>query len=141
MAFEFKSKSIKEIKKSLGLEENGEVQKIIDKTISENLQTYVSFDSGTQEASIKSATVLGSGLIIINVPYARFQAGGKLMIGEKSHSSFAKRSEKKVLTNKNLIYHNGTPRRGAKPFDRMVKERKNAMLKEIESAAKRISDG
>lgn len=132
-----KTKSIKEIKKEIGLEKQGKLQKFVDKTVSEALQPFVSFDSGTQEKSIKSATVLGSGLIIINVPYAQFQAGGKVMIGVKSHSPWAKKDEVKMLTSKDLVYHNGAPKRGAKPFERMVKSKKNTMLKQISEYARR----
>lgn len=141
MALEIKTKTLKEIKQEVGMDKNGLLQKQIDKVISQNLMPYVSFDSGAQEKSIKTATVLGSGLIIINVPYAQFQAGGKVMIGVKSHSPFARKGEVKIETGKNLIYHNGSPKRGSKPFERMVKEKKNSMLKEISEAARRMCDG
>lgn len=141
MSFELKTKSLNEIKRDIGLQKSGELQKVVDKVISQRLMARVSFDSGTQEKSIKASTVLGSGFVIINVPYAQFQAGGKVMIGIKSHSPFARKGEVKVVTSKNLTYHNGAPKRGSKPFERMVKEEKSSILREISGYARRLSDG
>ena len=76
MSFVIKTKSLQTIYKSLGLEDKGKVQVFLDKTVVDNLRKYVSRKSGTQEKSIPIGTKYGSGRVIINVPYARFQAQG-----------------------------------------------------------------
>lgn len=138
MGWKAKLKTAKQIYNTLGLDEKGKVQKFIDKRIVESLQPYVSFKSGAQEKSIKTATVLGSGKVKINVPYAQFQAGGKVMIGVKSHSPWARSGEKKVLTGKSLKYHGGG-KRGAHPFERMKADKRNVILDEVTEYARRLA--
>lgn len=138
MGWKAKLKTARQIENELGLNEKGKVQQYIDKRISEALQQYVSFESGAQEKSIKIATVLGSGKIIINVPYARFQAGGKVMIGSKTHRPWAKKNEKKIVTSKSLKYHGGG-KRGARPFERMKADKREIILDETINYARRLA--
>ena len=138
MGWHAKLKTARQLYNVLGLEDKGKVQQYIDKRVVENLQPYVSFRTGAQEKSIKTGTVLGTGRIIINVPYAQFQAGGKVMIGTESHSPWARYGEKKVVTAKNLKYHGGG-KRGARPFERMKADKKNAILDEVTEYARRLS--
>lgn len=140
MALVIKTKSLKNIYKSLGLEEKGRVQAFLDKTTAEYLQKYVSRKSGTQEKSIPTASNYGSGKVIINVPYARFQAEGKVMIGVKSHSPWARRGERKVVTSRSLKYHSEALR-GSHPFERMKADKKESILKQTANYARRISGG
>lgn len=138
MALVLKTKPLKTIYASLGLEDKGRVQTFLDKTVGQNLQKYVSFKSGTQSKSIPIASNYGSGRVIINVPYARFQAGGKVMIGVRSHSPWARRGERKMLTNRNLKYHGGRLR-GAKPFERMKADKGQSILNQTAKYARRFS--
>ena len=140
MAFVIKTKSLQTIYKSLGLEEKGKVQAFLDKTTAEYLQKYVSRKSGTQEKSIPIASKYGSGKIIINVPYARFQAEGKVMIGIKSHSPWARKGERKVVTGKKLTYHSEALR-GAHPFERMKADKRDSILLQTAKYARRVSGG
>lgn len=140
MEITLKTKPLKTIYKGLGLEEKGKVQTFLDKTVAENLQKYVSFKSGAQSDSIPVASNYGSGKVIINVPYARFQAGGKVMVGVRSHSPWARRGERKVLTNRNLTYHGGNLR-GSHPFERMKADKGQKILNQTAKYARRISDG
>lgn len=140
MSITIKTKSLRSIYRSLGLEDKGRVQAFLDKTVAENLQKYVSRKSGVQEKSIPTASKYGSGKVLINVPYARFQAEGKIMIGVKSHSPWARRGEKKVVTNRDLTYHSERLR-GKHPFERMKADKKQRILNETASYARRISDG
>lgn len=140
MSITIKTKSLRSIYRSLGLEDKGRVQAFLDKTVAENLQKYVSRKSGVQEKSIPTASKYGSGKVLINVPYARFQAEGKVMIGVKSHSPWARRGEKKVVTNRDLTYHSERLR-GKHPFERMKADKKQRILNETASYARRISDG
>lgn len=141
MSVTIKTKTLSEIYRSLGLEEKGKVQQFLDKTVSQNLQKYVAFSSGTMEKSIKIATVPGSGKIVINVPYARFQSEGKVMIGVNSHSPWAKRGERKIVISKRLKYHNQDPKRGSKPWERMKADKKDSILRQTIAYAKKVDNG
>ena len=138
MAWKAKLKTARQLYNELGLADKGKVQQYIDKRVVENLQPYVSFRTGAQERSIKTGTVLGTGRVSINVPYAQFQAGGKVMVGAKSHRPWARQGEKKVLTDRNLKYHGGS-KRGARPFERMKADKKDSILDEVTMYARRLS--
>lgn len=140
MAFIIKTKSLQAIYKGLGLEEKGKAQTFLDKTTAEYLQKYVSRKSGTQEKSIPIASNYGSGRITINVPYARFQAEGKVMVGIKSHSPWARKGERKIVTSKNLKYHSERLR-GKHPFERMKADKRDSILLQTAKEARRISGG
>lgn len=115
MGLEIKAKTFSQLAKELGINERGKVQQFIDKTVRDNLMAYVSFRSGTQQKSIKIATVLGSGKVIINVPYAEYQA-------------YSKRIKKR------------DGKRGTKPFERMKADKKDSILNQTIKYAKSISD-
>lgn len=140
MGWVIKTKPLNVIYRELGLEEKGKVQVFLDKTVADNLRKYVSFRSGEQEKSIPLDSQYGSGFVIINVPYARFQAEGKVMIGTHSHSPWARKGERKIVISKNLTYHSGSLR-GAHPFERMKADKKDSILKQTAEYARRISDG
>jgi hypothetical protein len=140
MAWKLELKKVKTLYKELGLEERGKVQKFLDKTVGDNLQKYVSHNSGTQEKSIPIASNYGSGKVIINVPYARFQAEGKVMVGIKSRKAWAKLGERKVVINKNLKYHGGALR-GAHPFERMKADKRDSILNQTAKYARGLSGG
>lgn len=140
MAWKLELKKVKTLYRELGLEERGKVQKFLDKTVGDNLQKYVSHNSGTQEKSIPIASNYGSGKVIINVPYARFQAEGKVMVGIKSRKAWAKLGERKVVINKNLKYHGGALR-GAHPFERMKADKRDSILNQTAKYARGLSGG
>lgn len=138
MGYILKNKELKSIYKSLGIEEKGKVQLFLGKTVADHLKAYVSLDSGTQARQTKS--IASGKKVVIDVPYARFQAGGKVMIGVKSRSPWAKRGEKKILTRRNLTYHNNSLR-GAHPFERMKADKYFKILDQVTSYARRIDNG
>lgn len=90
-------------------------QKYLDNLVVINLQEYVSLKTGTQKDSIRIATVLGSGRVIINVNYAEYQA-------------YSKRIKKRV------------GRRGTRPFERMKSDRSSSILNQLQRYARRISE-
>ena len=138
MSLIIKTKPLQTIYRSLGLEEKGKVQQFLGKTVADNLKKYVSFKSGVQE---KSVNPINDGKqVIINVPYARFQAEGKVMIGIESRRPWAMRGERKVVINKNLKYHSDRLR-GAHPFERMKADKKESILNQTANYARRISNG
>ena len=138
MSFTLKMKPLKNIYSSLGLEEKGKVQQFLGKTVADNLKKYVSFKSGVQESSVNS--INGGKQVIINVPYARFQAEGKVMIGVNSKSPWAKRGEKKVVTGRKLTYHSNILR-GSHPFERMKADKGNKILTQTANYARRLDNG
>lgn len=140
MSLTIKTKPLQTIYRSLGLEEKGKVQVFLDKTTAEYLQKYVSRKSGAQEKSIPTASDYGSGKVIINVHYARFQAEGKVMVGITSRSPWARRGERKVVINKNLAYHSNSLR-GSHPFERMKADKKESILNQTANYARRLSNG
>lgn len=140
MSFVIKTKSLQTIYRSLGLEDKGRVQAFLDKTVADNLRKYVSRKGGTQEKSIPTASRYGSGRVIINAPYARFQAEGKAMVGIKSRSAWAKKGERKVVTGKELKYHS-EKLRGKHPFERMKADKRDSILLQTAKEARRISGG
>ena len=138
MSIILKNKPLKTIYNSLGLEEKGKVQAFLDKTTAEYLMKYVSKKGGVQEKSIPTASKYGSGRIIINVRYARFQAEGKIMVGVNSRRAWARKNEKKVVINKNLKYHSDSLR-GAHHFERMKADKKDSILNQTANFARRLS--
>lgn len=89
-------------------------QKYLDNLVVINLQEYVSYKSGTQSKSIRIATVLGSGKVIINVPYAEYQA-------------YSKRIKKRV------------GKRGTYPFERMKSDKSKSILNQLQKYSRRLN--
>ena len=136
MSLIIKTKSLQTIYREIGLEERGKVQQFLGKTVADNLKKYVSFKSGAQEASVNP--INGGKQVIINVPYAQFQAGGKVMVGVKSRSAWARRGERKVVISKDLKYHSDRLR-GSHPFERMKADKKDSILFQTAKEARRVS--
>lgn len=136
MSYIIKTKPLQTIYRELGLEERGKVQQFLGKTVADNLKKYVSFKSGAQEASVNP--INGGKQVIINVLYAQFQAGGKVMVGVRSRSPWARRGERKVVTSKNLVYHSDKLR-GKHPFERMKADKRDSILLQTANCARRVS--
>ena len=115
-------------------------QMFLDETVAKELSGYVSFKSGMQSLSIPLSTDYGSGIVSISVPYARFQAYGKVMVGSQSGSAWARKGEKKVVTTKDLTYHSNA-KRGKFPFERMVTDKKDSILRQVTAYARRLNNG
>ena len=103
-------------------------QKYIDSEVLRRCSPKLPFLGGMLEKSGILGTVVGSGEVIYNAPYARFLYYGKVMVGEKSGSAWARQDEKKVVTNADLMFK-GSPTRGAFWFERMKSESKLDILK------------
>lgn len=138
MGFKLETKPLNIIYRDLGLEEQGRVQQFLGKTVADNLKKYVSFKSGVQQGATNS--INGGKQVIINVPYARFQAEGKVMIGVKTKRPWAKKGEKKIVTSRNLKYHSGRLR-GSHPFERMKADKGQSILNQTAKYARRTSNG
>lgn len=91
------------------------IQKFTDKEVGSNLQRYVSRKTGTQEDSIVNANTYGKGYVMINVPYAEYQA-------------YSKRIKKRVGL------------RGTHPFERMVADKKDTILNSVNEYSRRLNN-
>lgn len=90
------------------------IQMFLDNEIGKHLQKYVSFRYGDQEGSIAKANTFGKGYVMINVPYAEYQA-------------YSKRITKRV------------GKRGTQPFERMKTDKSASILKSVQDYSRRIN--
>ncbi|QHQ61388.1 hypothetical protein Ana3638_11900 [Anaerocolumna sedimenticola] len=113
--------------KARGLEPGGKVQKFIDSEVIRFMVPYTPRQNNILIDSATLGTVIGSGEINQNTPYSRYHYYGKLMVSPATGSAWAKKGEKKVLTNIDLKY-NGAPMRGPFWFERMKADKKKDIL-------------
>lgn len=92
-------------------------QKFVDSEVLRLSDPYIPMQSGMLKTSGILGTTIGSGEVIWNAPYARYQYYGKVMVGKAPKS----------ITDKNLTYH-GAPKRGAFWFERMKKDKGQQIL-------------
>ena len=111
-----------------GLDDRGRVQKYIDSEVLRLSEPYLPHDSGNLEKTGRMSTEVGSGEVNYTAPYARYLYHGKVMVGEKSRSAWAKPNEKKVVTGKDISYQGGG-KRGAYWFERMKADHKGDILR------------
>ncbi len=101
-----------------GLEERGKAQRFLDNEVLRTTEPYVPLDTGKLKQAGILGTTIGSGEIVYNSPYARYQYYGKLMVGKAP----------KTLTNTDLDYHSGDSKRGAMWFERSKADNLDAWL-------------
>lgn len=89
------------------------IQKYLDSRVGRYLKEYVSYRDGNQERSIDLAGTYGQGKVVIDVPYAEYQA-------------YSKRIKKRV------------GKRGTQPFERMVADKKRVISREVQEYARRL---
>lgn len=89
-----------------------------------------------RNSAIRSAAV-NDAYIRWDTPYAHFQHEGRVMIGEHSHSPWARHGEKKVYTGKMLTYRQG----GAKWIEKTSAERMDAWVKGAKALFKKAFGG
>lgn len=118
----------KEILARRGLDEHGQVQKHVDNEVLRLSEPYLPRDSGNLEKTGRMSTELGSGEVNYTAPHARYLYHGKVMVGEKSQSAWAKPSEKKVVIDKDISFQGGG-KRGAYWFERMKADHQDEILR------------
>lgn len=111
-------------------------QKFVDSEVIRLCAPYTPFETGALSRSATLGTVVGSGEVVWNAPYARYLYYGKLMVSPATGSPWAKKGERKVLTERDLKY-NGAPKRGKLWFERMKSDHKHEIL----AGAKKIIGG
>ncbi len=85
----------------------------------------VPFKTGLLRKSAVRWAPLLNDYIKWDTPYAHFQYTGRVMIGENSHSPFARRYEKKIYTNRSLTYRQG----GAKWVDKTFSQKISSWIR------------
>ena len=88
---------------------------------------YAQTAGGEVEHMMVLSTVIGSGQIDIPNPYAHYLHEGILYVSPTTGSSWAKKNEIKVPTERELTYA-GAPMRGKKWFDRMKADHKGDII-------------
>ncbi len=113
-----------------GLQVGGTVQKFIDSECMRLMVPYTPMQSGILFKSAKLGTSIGSGEIVQQAPYARYQYYGKVMLSSRTGSAFARQGESKVITNNDLNYNKSKhPLAGAFWFERMKADKKEQILR------------
>lgn len=98
------------VKLSRFTDQFNEAQRGLDSMVMTSMVPYMPFLTGAfiDETKAVSASMVGTGQVCAGVsPQGRFLYEGKVMVGEKSRSAWAKKAEKKVVVGKNLTYSNG----------------------------------
>lgn len=112
-------------------------QEFIDGKCISLMKDYMPFRNGMLEASATIGTVIGSGEIRQNLPYAHYQYMGKVYgpnipITENGIvvGYFSKKNEKKHPTGANLVYNKSKhPLAGPHWFARMAADKKQIILR------------
>nr|DAU00047.1 MAG TPA: Minor capsid protein [Caudoviricetes sp.] len=94
------------------------VQEYVDSEVLRLSMPYIPRQSGMLQKSGQLGTVIGSGEVIYNAPYSRYQYYGKVMVGRAP----------KRLTDRDLTYQ-GAPKRAALWFERMKADKLDKILK------------
>ena len=113
--------------KARGLEPGGRVQKFIDNEMIKVMNPYTPRRNGVLIDSVTQHTVIGSGELEYGTPYDRYDYYGKLMVSPTTGSAWAKKGEKKVLTDKDIEFF-GAPQRGPFWFERAKADKKDDIL-------------
>lgn len=126
--YNLKMNPTSKILKDHGLTRDGKVTKHLRDTIERFSIPFV--PGGSAGKLAKLVTYPANDEIKYTSPYAKYQYYGKLMLA-KNGSAWAKKGEKKILTDKNLRYHvSGT---GAKWDKLMLRKRKADVVKDLEN--------
>ena len=113
-------------------------QKFVDSECIRLMVPYTPMLNGSLMKSAVLGTEIGSGEIVYQNPYARYQYYGKLMVSSVTGSAYATMGEKKVLTDVDLVHSTQRhPLAGPFWFERMKKEK----LPQIIRGAAKYSGG
>ena len=114
------------------------VQKFVDSEVIRLMVPYTPMLNGILMKNAVLGTKIGSGRVHYNSPYARFQYYGKVMVSSVTGSSFARKGESKVLTNKDLVYNKSKhPKAQRLWFEAMKADKKEQILRGAAAIARR----
>lgn len=113
-------------------------QKFVDSEVIRLCAPYTPFSSSFLQKSALLGTDIGSGTVEWIAPYARYLYYGTLMVSPSTGSAWAKKGERKILTDTPLNYNQaGSQKRGKLWFERMKGDHKEQIISE----ARRIAGG
>lgn len=123
---------------SCGFEPYGRVQCAIDGAVLDftEMGGYVpASPDRTLEFSARLSTDIGSGMVIWNTPYARFQNGGFVMTDEDGRTWVSAGEQKPIVTTRPLEYDTAqNPNAGAHWFERMKADHTKDILDRARAA-------
>lgn len=118
-------------------ERTKKAQKFVDSECIRLMIPYTPMLNGQLMQSATRGTIIGSGVIKYNSPYARYQYYGKLMVSSITGLAYAGKGESKILTDKDLHYNKSKhPRAGKLWLERMKADRKEQILRGAERLLK-----
>lgn len=126
-----------------GIGVGGHVQKTIDAAVIRECFPYVPFDEGVLAGSANTATEIGSGEVVYDTPYARYQYYGEVYgpnIPKVENGEIVGywSPPEKHPTGRQLQYNTDkNPLAGSRWFDRAMADHKDDILKEAQHAADR----
>lgn len=103
-----------------------ECQKFVDSEVLRHSSKYIPFQTGALDQSGRTGTVIGSGEVVYQSPYARYMYYGKVMRDAQGRALYGKAP--KHVTDEDIHYH-GEPQRGKLWFERMKTAHKATILK------------
>lgn len=134
-----------ELKRKLGVNPGGYIQKVVDAAVIRECFPYLPFDEGVLAGSANTATEIGSGEIIYDTPYARYQYYGEVYgpnfpITENGVIVGFYSPPEKFPTGEKLKYSTEkNPMAGSHWFDRAMADHKDEVMEEAQDAADRRS--
>ncbi len=126
-----------------GVGTGGHVQKAVDAAVIRECFPYLPFDEGVLAGSANTATKIGSGEVIYDTPYARYQYYGEVYgpnipIVENGVVVGYWSPPEKHPTGRQLQYNTDkNPLAGSHWFDRAMADHSEDILKEAQDAANR----
>lgn len=137
--------SAREFINKAGVGKGGHVQKAVDVAVIRECFPYLPFDEGILAGSANTATEIGSGEVVYDTPYARYQHYGEVYgpnipIVENGEIVGYYSPPEKFPTGRALQYNTDKhPLAGSHWFDRAMADHKDDVLKEAQDAADRGS--
>jgi len=130
-------RTVEELIRVRGLQPGGPVQETVDIEVMRYMTDYMPRrQAGELEHLMVTATIVGSGEVKIDGPFAHYLHEGILYVDSVTGSPWSRKDDTKVPTDRELTYA-GAPKRGKKFFDRMKTDHKEDILKAAQAAADR----
>lgn len=105
----------------------------LDSRIMADMVPYMPIVTGNfiQNTRARSAALAGTGVVCAAAPpFGRFLYGGKVMVDEETGSPWARKGEKKIVTDRPLTY--GNPKATPEWFETAKKENLNEWVNDVE---------
>lgn len=126
--FKLKLNPISKIEKDHGLDKGGKVTTFLRDTCDKYMDAYIPMQSGM----LKNTKVYMDNHSITYVsPYAHYMYKGKVAVGPSRPKGV-----KRKISGIPITYHRGAPKRGAEWDKRMLADKKNTIIKDIERFVK-----